>query len=125
MKIDSYKKKRRGILGSTASRREFLTDASHRIRFAFIPKHSSWLNQIEIIFGVIAKRVMRHGNFTSKNDLREKLLAFIDYFNRTFAKPVNWTYDGHPTKSKFIQRAKTWREKTQDTKIKQALALVA
>jgi len=119
------KKKRRGILGSTASRRQFLTDPSHRIRFVFIPKHSSWLNQIEIIFGVIAKRVMRHGNFTSKNDLREKLLSFIEYFNRTFAKPVDWTWDGHPKKSQASKRPRTWREKTQATKIKEALALVA
>lgn len=119
------KKKRRGILGSTTTRREFLTDASHRIRFVFIPKHSSWLNQIEIIFGVIAKRVMRHGNFTSTTDLRDKLLRFIEYFNRTYAKPVDWTYDGHPKKSQKLKRPKTWREKRQNTRTDEILALVA
>lgn len=119
------KKKRKGILGSVSSRRAFLSDLSHRIRFAFIPKHSSWLNQIEIIFGVIAKRVMRHGDFTSKHDLKEKLSCFLEYFNQTYAKPVNWTYDGIPKKANRIQRPKTWREKTQDKKIEEILALVA
>ena len=119
------KKKQKGILGSVASRRAFLSDLSHRIRFAFIPKHSSWLNQIEIIFGVIAKRVMRHGDFTSKHDLKEKLGCFVEYFNRTYAKPVNWTYDGTPKKANRTQRPRTWREKTQDEKIKKILALVA
>ena len=119
------KKKRQGILGSTATRREFLTDARHRIRFVFLPKHSSWLNQIEIIFGVIAKRVMRHGNFTSKTDLRDKLFSFIDYFNRTYAKPVDWTYDGHSKKSQTTKRPRTWRENRQNTKTEEILALVA
>ena len=119
------KKRRRGILGSTKSRRAFLTDPSHRIRFVFIPKHSSWLNQIEVVFGIIARRVIRHGSFTSKSDLQEKLTAFIDYFNGTFAKPFNWTHTGRPTKTKSDQRARTWREKTQNDKLEQILALVA
>ena len=119
------KKKRRGILGSTTSRRQFLSDPNHRIRFVFIPKHSSWLNQIEIILGVIAKRVMRHGSFTSKDDLREKLKSFIEYYNRTYAKPVNWTYDGTSRKTRKFQRPRTWREKTQNKKIEKLLALVA
>ena len=119
------KKKRKGILGSIASRREFLSDASHRIRFVFIPKHSSWLNQIEIIFGVIGKRVMRHGSFTSRDDLAAKLRTFIEYYNRTYAKPINWTYDGTGTKSELVKRPRTWREKTQPTNLEQILALVA
>jgi len=119
------KKKRRGILGSMKSRREFLTDPSHRIRFVFIPKHSSWLNQIEVVFGIIGRRVMRHGSFVSQDDLRDKLTRFIDYFNRTFAKPFDWTYTGKPTRSQNNQRPRTWREKTQNRKLEQILALVA
>ena len=119
------KKERRGILGSMKSRREFLTDPSHRVRFVFIPKHSSWLNQIEVVFGIIGRRVIRHGSFTSRNDLREKLTTFIDYYNETFAKPFNWTYAGKPTKSDHEQRPRTWREKTQNSKFEQILALVA
>jgi transposase len=119
------KKKRRGILGSTKSRREFLSDPSHRIRFVFIPKHSSWLNQIEVVFGVISKRVIRHGSFTSTDDLKSKLLAFIEYFNQTFAKPFNWTYTGKPTRWLANQRPRTWRQKRQNRKFDQFLALVA
>ncbi len=119
------KKRRRGILGSAKSRREFLSDPCHRIRFVFIPKHSSWLNQIEVVFGIIGRRVMRHGSFTSQADLREKLTTFIDYFNQTFAKPFNWTYTGKPTNSKADQRPRTWRENAQSRKFKQIIALVA
>ena len=119
------KKKRKGILGSVKSRRAFLTDPDHRIRFVFLPKHSSWLNQIEVVFGIISRRVMRHGDFKSKPDLKQKLLSFLDYFNKTFAKPFNWTYSGKPTKSNNDKRPRTWREKTKNTKLEQVLALVA
>jgi len=119
------KKKRKGILGSMTSRREFLSDPSHRIRLVYIPKHSSWLNQIEMVFGIIGRRVMRHGSFTSQEDLREKLMTFISYFNQTFAKPFNWTYNGKPTQPNSYTSPRTWREKTQLTKTKQILAMVA
>jgi transposase len=93
---DLGKKGQRGVLKSMKSRQEFLSDLSHRIRFVYVPKHSSWLNQIEIIFGIIMRKVVRRGNFTSTQDLRDKLLAFIAYFNDVFAKPFNWTYTGRP-----------------------------
>ena len=118
------KKKRKGVLGSVASRRAFLTDESHRIRFAFIPKHSSWLNHIEMIFGVISRRVMRHGDFTSLEDLEDKLRSFVDYFNRTFAKSIDWKYDGNRGQQGQLVRPKTWRETTQDRRAERILALV-
>jgi transposase len=83
-------------LKSLESRKEFLADKSHRIRFVFLPKHTSWLNQIEIVFGVIMRKVVRRGNFTSLEDLRNKLLGFIGYFNEVFAKPFRWTFTGRP-----------------------------
>ena len=78
------------------TRAEFRSDMSHRIRFLSTPKHTSWLNQIELWFSILVRRVLQRGHFTSVEDLRERLLAFITYFNRTMAKPFQWTYTGRP-----------------------------
>ena len=93
---DLGKKGVRGVLKSVASRQAFLSESSHRIRFVYLPKHSSWLNQIEVVFGVIMRKVIRRGSFSSVDDLRTKLLNFIEYFNRVFAKPFRWTFTGRP-----------------------------
>jgi transposase len=95
------KKGVRGVLRSVASRQAFLSEEGHRIRFVYTPKHSSWLNQIEAIFGMIMRKVVRRGSFTSVADLRSKLLNFIAYFNRVFAQPFRWTYTGRPLRVKL------------------------
>ena len=89
-------KGKRGILKSVPTRRKFLEEQTHRIRFVYVPKHTSWLNQIEIWFSILVRRVIRRGNFTSVKDLRDKILAFIEYFNEALAKPFKWTYTGRP-----------------------------
>ena len=96
IEADLGKKGRRGVLKSQASRRAFLSEVGHRIRFVYLPKHSSWLNQIEVVFGIIMRKVIRRGSFRSVEELREKLLRFIEYFNQVFAKPFRWTYTGRP-----------------------------
>ena len=73
------------------TRREFLSDISHRIRFVYLSKHSSWLNQIEVFFGVAQWKRLRRGNFTSVTDLESRPGRFITYYNTTMAHPFNWS----------------------------------
>ena len=74
----------------------FLRTQTHRIGFDLIPKHASWLNQIEIWFSILARKLLRRGSFTSQRDLKPRIERFIAYFNPTPAKPFKWTKTGKP-----------------------------
>lgn len=94
--VDLGIKRKSGVLKSMEIRAQFLQNPSHRIRFVYIPKHSSWLNQVEIWFSILVRRLLKRASFKSVEELRDRILAFIEYFNKTLAKPFKWIYAGRP-----------------------------
>ncbi len=85
-----------GPIETGRQRKNFLVDPSKRVVFHFTPSHASWLNQIEIWFSTLVRKVIRRGDFSSVDDLQDKIIRFIEYYNEYLAKPYKWTYTGKP-----------------------------
>jgi transposase len=86
-------KAQHGIVRSMATRAAFLSDPTHRIQVVYLPTHTSWLNQVELWFSILVRRLLKRASFTSTAELQARILAFIHYFNQT-AKPFKWTCTG-------------------------------
>ena len=93
---DLGKKRQSGSAAIASDAAKVSVGQGPSVRFVYLPKHTSWLNQIEIVFGIIMRKVIRRGSFTSTADLKDKLERFIVYFNEVFAKPFRWTFTGRP-----------------------------
>ena len=93
------------IHGDGPGRRWIAFNARHggRFHFVFTPLHASWVNQIEIWFSILQRRVIRRGSFRSGEELKWRILGFIGRHNRVDAKPVKWKFRGTP--SRFGRRA--------------------
>jgi hypothetical protein len=83
-------------LATGAQRRAWLSDPSHKHVFHFTPLHGSWLNQVELFFSVLSRRLLKRGDFASAAAFEQRVGEWLDRYNQEQAHPYRWTYTGEP-----------------------------
>ncbi len=91
-------------LGTGAQRRQWLQSEHKRIVIHFVPFHASWLNMVEIWFGILKSKCLNYDHFFSVDQLRKDILAFIDTWDAFFAHPFSWSYTGEGLHAKAVRR---------------------
>ena len=91
-------------LDTKEKRQEWLQKKEKRIMIHFTPKHGSWLNMVEIWFGILGQKCLKHNSFETVEELAAFIHDFIKTWSKYYAHPFNWTYDGTGLHSKAVQR---------------------
>lgn len=101
---DLGKKGKNGILRDMETRKTFLEQEGHRIRFVFTPRHCSWLNPVENFFSKLQRQALSNDSFGSVGELGSRITSYIAYYNEYLLKPINWKFKGF-VKNKILKHA--------------------
>lgn len=95
-------------LKTLPERKQWLQSGDKRIIFHFLPSHGSWLNLIEIWFGILTQKAIKDESFPSADSLCERILDFTKTWDLHFAHPFEFTYTGDGLHEKVICRLIRW-----------------